>query len=122
MYYRSVFGAIRFPHYRSHRQTPLALEGLGWLWKFACQGGRERKAQATLHQVAGKLKFVLPLQLSSDYQIRTHSLFPDMQSAATYVLESFAAHALHGASVLKSTWIRASAMSKLREETRASGA
>ncbi len=37
--------------------------------------------------------FVFPLQLSSDYQIRTHSLFPDMQSAASYVIESFAAHA-----------------------------
>jgi capsular polysaccharide export protein len=36
---------------------------------------------------------VLPLQLSGDFQIRTHSPFPDMQSAASYVIESFAAHA-----------------------------
>ncbi len=37
--------------------------------------------------------FVLPLQLSGDYQIRAHSPFSDMQSAATYVLTSFAANA-----------------------------
>jgi len=36
---------------------------------------------------------VLPLQLSGDFQIRAHSPFPDMQSAASYVIESFAAHA-----------------------------
>jgi capsular polysaccharide export protein len=37
--------------------------------------------------------FVLPLQLSGDYQIRSHSPFPDMQSAASYAIESFAANA-----------------------------
>ena len=37
--------------------------------------------------------FVLPLQLSGDYQIRSHSPFPDMQSAATFAIDSFAANA-----------------------------
>ena len=37
--------------------------------------------------------FVMPLQLSGDYQIRAHSPFPDMQSAASYAIESFAANA-----------------------------
>jgi capsular polysaccharide export protein len=36
---------------------------------------------------------VVPLQLSGDFQIRAHSPFPDMQSAASYTIESFAAHA-----------------------------
>jgi capsular polysaccharide export protein len=31
--------------------------------------------------------------LSGDFQIRAHSPFPDMQSAASYVIASFAAHA-----------------------------
>jgi capsular polysaccharide export protein len=46
-----------------------------------------------LERVIGKPLFLLPLQLSGDYQIRAHSPFPDMQSAASYVIESFAAHA-----------------------------
>jgi capsular polysaccharide export protein len=46
-----------------------------------------------LEGLHGVRLFLLPLQLSGDYQIRSHSPFPDMQSAARYVIESFAAHA-----------------------------
>ena len=46
-----------------------------------------------VHRLADKRQFLLPLQLSGDYQIRTHSLFPDMQSAVAFVIESFAANA-----------------------------
>lgn len=93
-YYHSVVvGRLRYPHYRTHRMTPIILEGLGWAWKFINAKRRERRAARILHSIAGKPKFVLPLQLSTDYQIRTHSLFPDMQSAAVYVIESFAANA-----------------------------
>lgn len=93
-YYHSiVLGRLRYPHYRSHRVTPIILEGLGWAWKFANEKQRTRRAVRTLSSLANKPKFVLPLQLSTDYQIRTHSLFPDMQSAAAYVMESFAANA-----------------------------
>jgi len=93
-YYHSVVvGRLRYPHYRSHRVTPITLEGLGWAWKFANQKRRERQAIRTLLILANEPKFVLPLQLSTDYQIRTHSLFPDMQSAAAFAIESFAANA-----------------------------
>lgn len=93
-YYHSVFwGRLRYPHYRSHRQTPIILEALGWAWKFVSEKRRARQAATALRSLADKPNFVLPLQLSSDYQIRTHSLFPDMQSAATYAIESFAANA-----------------------------
>ncbi len=94
-HYHSVFlGRLRYPHYRSHRATPLLSEGLGWLWKLATKESRQRKADRTLASLLGKPVFLLPLQLSGDYQIRTHSPFPDMQSAATYAIESFAANAL----------------------------
>ncbi len=90
----SVFlGRLRYPHYRSHRPTPILLEGIGWAWKFARQKQRARQTERMLRELQGLPTFLVPLQLSSDYQIRTHSLFPDMQSAATYVLESFAANA-----------------------------
>jgi capsular polysaccharide export protein len=92
-YHRVVVGRFRYPYYRSHRVTPIILEGLGWLWKFANEKRRSRYAAGVLHSLAATPKFVLPLQLSTDYQIRTHSLFPDMQSAATYAIESFAANA-----------------------------
>jgi capsular polysaccharide export protein len=92
-YHRVVVGRLRYPHYRSHRDTFIILEGLGWLWKFLNQKRRSRRAEKILRQLAGAPKFVLPLQLSTDYQIRTHSLFPDMQSAAAYAIESFAANA-----------------------------
>jgi capsular polysaccharide export protein len=93
-YYHNVFmGQLRFPHYRTHRASPLLLEGIGWLWKFGTKKRRWRKASAVLRALADKPIFVLPLQLSNDFQIRTHSLFADMQSAAAYAIESFAMNA-----------------------------
>ena len=92
-YHHVLDGRLRFPHYRSHRSGSILMEGFGWLWRFARKGSRERAAEATLGRVAGEPFFVLTLQLSGDYQIRAHSPFPDMRSAASYVIESFAAHA-----------------------------
>ena len=73
--------------------TPTIIEGLGWASKIINKKSSAKRAATILHSLANEPKFVLPLQLSTDYQIRTHSLFPDMQSAATYAIESFAAHA-----------------------------
>jgi len=85
-------GRFRYPHYRSHRSGSILMEGIGWAWKFASWNLREKKAAEVLDRI-GKPHFILPLQLSGDYQIRAHSPFPDMQSAASYVIESFAANA-----------------------------
>ena len=100
-HYHHVFdGRIRYPHYRSHRPDSILLECFGWVWKFARSDRRERAAAAALQAIAGKPLFLLPLQLSGDYQIRAHSPFPDMRSAASYVIESFAAHAASDAHLL----------------------
>jgi len=92
-YHHVLQDRFLYPHYRSHRSGSILMEGLGWLWKF----WRERKARQAADKVLGRLQgkpmFLLPLQLSGDYQIRAHSPFPDMQSAASYVIESFAANA-----------------------------
>jgi capsular polysaccharide export protein len=69
------------------------MEGLGWLWKFSRAKKRAQEAEVVLGRLAGRPVFVMPLQLSGDYQIRTHSSFADMQSAAAYAVSSFAAHA-----------------------------
>jgi capsular polysaccharide export protein len=93
-HYHHVFdGQLRFPHYHSHRSGSIVLEGFGWLWRLARKPSREGVAERTLAALENKPLFLLPLQLSGDYQIRAHSPFPDMQSAASYVIESFAAHA-----------------------------
>lgn len=99
-FHHVVTGRFAFPHYRSHRSGSLVMEGLGWLWRFALAPVRDRAAQATLARLEGEPMFVLPLQLSGDYQIRAHSPFPDMQSAASYVIESFAANAPAGVHLL----------------------
>ncbi len=92
-YHNVAIGRLRFPHYRSHRSGSIIMEGLGWLWKFLREKHDRRQAAAVLRTLEGKPFFVLPLQLSGDYQIRTHSSFPDMQSAAAYTIGSFATHA-----------------------------
>jgi capsular polysaccharide export protein len=88
-----VTGRLAFPHYQSHRSGSIILEGFGWLWKFAREKREQERAAKVLSSLVGKPLFVLPLQLSGDFQIRAHSPFPDMQSAASFAIESFAAHA-----------------------------
>jgi capsular polysaccharide export protein len=99
-YHHVVTGRLRYPRYRSHRSGSIIVEGLGWLWKFQRERRRRTQAAAVLRALEGKPTFLFPLQLSGDYQIRAHSPFPDMQSAAKYVFESFAVHAPSGTHLL----------------------
>lgn len=92
-YHHVVTGRLRYPHYRSHRPGSIIVEGLGWLWKFAWEKQARRKTGRVLEALSERPFFIFPLQLSGDYQIRAHSPFRDMQSAATYVIESFARRA-----------------------------
>lgn len=99
-YHHVVVGRLTFPHYRSHRSGSIILEGFGWLWKFLREKRETERMEKVLQPLSGKPLFVLPLQLSGDFQIRAHSPFPDMQSAASYVIESFAANAPSGVHLL----------------------
>jgi len=92
-YHHVVIGKLRFPFYRAHRPGSIMLEGLGWVNRFALAKRRKRQAEQTLRAIEGKRYFLFPLQLTSDYQIRAHSPFDDMATAAEYVFESFARHA-----------------------------
>lgn len=94
-HYIAVHGIGRFtyPHYRTHRAGSALLEAVGWGWKYCFRGRKSRDADRVLKALKNKPYFLFPLQLSGDYQIRNHSPFPDMRSAATYVMESFARHA-----------------------------
>lgn len=93
-------GRFAYPHYRTHRPGSALVEGIGWGWKYLVRGLRARQTDKVLKELEGKPFFLLPLQLSGDYQIRNHSPFPDMRAAAAYVLESFARHAPEQAHLL----------------------
>jgi len=92
-YHHVVTGSLRFPFYRTHRSHSIVGEGIGWLLKLARKHRRARQAKQVQATIDRK-KFVLfPLQLTGDYQIRSHSPFGSMPQAVDYVLESFADHA-----------------------------
>ena len=93
-------GLLAYPFYRTHRKGSALLEAVGWGWKYLFRSVRERQSAAVLGELTGKPFFLLPLQLSGDYQIRSHSPFPDMRAAAAYVIESFARHAPEEAHLL----------------------
>lgn len=92
-YCKVVTGRARFPFYRTHRHAPLIAEGIGWLLRFARSAKRARQAEATLAQLGNRRYFLFPLQLTGDYQIRSHSPFASMAMAVDYVMRSFARHA-----------------------------
>ena len=95
-----VTGRFTYPHYRTHRAGSALKEAIGWGWKYCQRGQKARATRAVLNRLRGKPYFLFPLQLSGDYQIRNHSPFPDMRSAAGYVMESFARHAPEDANLL----------------------
>ena len=93
-------GRLTYPYYRTHRAGSAVMETLGWAWKYLLRGRKAREAAGVLDELEGKQYFLFALQLSGDYQIRNHSPFPDMRSAALYVMESFARHAPEDAHLL----------------------
>ncbi|MEO8722936.1 MAG: capsular biosynthesis protein [Sphingobium sp.] len=99
-YHRIITGRWRYPFYRTHRPGSLLGEGLSWMVRLATEQRRMRRADAVLEQLKGQPYFLLPLQLSSDYQIRIHSPFADMRSAARLIISSFARYAPPGTYLL----------------------
>jgi capsular polysaccharide export protein len=92
-YFRHVAwgqASLRYPFYRTHRSGSIALEGLGWAAKFLFRNRVARESESVLATIADRPYFLFPLQLSSDYQIRTHSAFTSVGQALDYVLASFA--------------------------------
>lgn len=86
-------GRLAYPFHNTHRAEAPLTEAFGWAWKYLKAKATKRSADEQLNLLRDKAYFLLPLQLSGDYQIRNHSPFPDMPAAAAFVMESFAAHA-----------------------------
>lgn len=85
--------AFRFPGYRSHRPFPVSAEFLGWLYRSLTRPLARLRSAIAMRRLGSQRYFVLPLQLDSDHQIRTHSHFAGMAEVVQTVIVSFAAHA-----------------------------
>lgn len=98
----SFWNLVAFPRYRTHRPMWSAFEYLGWTRRFALLPFYRRADDKTIHETltCGTPFFLLPLQLTSDAQIRDHSPFRDMKEVIDLVLMSFATHAPRDARLL----------------------
>lgn len=94
-YFFSMLYRAKFRHYKHHR--PLNIwEGLYWIrslwrkWYYKIvEGGIEQEAIS----VISKNYFLVPLQISTDAQVREHSHFSSVENFIERVISSFAAHA-----------------------------
>ena len=89
-YHRTTTQRWRYPFFRHHRPGSIFTEAFGWARRYALRNRRKADTDRTIEGVLDKPFFLFPMQLGSDYQIRRHSPFPDMESGARYVIESFA--------------------------------
>jgi capsular polysaccharide export protein len=106
-----------YPGYRRYAIDHPVVEYALWGWKLL-RGKRPEAEAADLvaRLAAGSAPwFVLPLQLSGDFQIRAHSPFPDMPAAMRAVVASFGRHVpaptrlvvkLHPLDNLRTPWAR----------------
>lgn len=91
----ALFFSPLYPGYRRHAIDHPILEYASWVRKLAHAPFERRRTRRTFEALykSNSPIFVLPLQLSTDYQIRAHSPYPDMPSAAREIIQSFAKHA-----------------------------
>lgn len=87
-----------FPGYRSHAAVNTVIEYAGYLRRLSMLPLWQRREDRLIDQlvVGGASYYVLPLQLSSDAQIRDHSRFEGMQGVLDFVVASFAHYAPEG--------------------------
>ena len=90
-----LLNPLIFPHYQSHVPYGAFVEYGGYIRRFLKIKLRQNKDIGCIHRLLSENIpfYVLPLQLSSDAQIRQHSRFNDMTQVLTEVMESFAKHA-----------------------------
>jgi capsular polysaccharide export protein len=88
-----VFGRPLYPHYRYHSICHPFAEYAGWLWSRAKRRltARASLAEASRLEALPGSYFLVPLQLSTDFQIRAHSPFRDLREAVRAIIASFAA-------------------------------
>lgn len=91
----ALFFSPLHPGYKRHAIDHPIIEYASWVRKWLRAPFESRHAKRAFEALRGKdtPNFILPLQLSTDYQIRAHSPYPDMPAAAHEIIASFAEHA-----------------------------
>jgi capsular polysaccharide export protein len=84
-----------YPGYVRHAIDHPIAEYLSWVRQWALSPIERRHSEKALTALRSSSAptFILPLQLSTDYQIRAHSSYRDIQEAAREIIASFAANA-----------------------------
>lgn len=96
----SAINPLCFPGYRTHAPYSAPIEYLGYIRRLTMlRLVDEERSRKLVNRLIGSSApfFLLPLQLSSDAQIRDHSRFDDMTGVIEFVMESFAQHATDNA-------------------------
>jgi capsular polysaccharide export protein len=88
-----VFGRPFYPHYRYHSIVHPFAEYAGWIWSRLKKlfTARATAAEKRRLQTESGSYFLVPLQISTDFQIRGHSPFRDVREAVHEIIASFAA-------------------------------
>jgi len=84
-----------FPRYQHHRRLSL-LETMPWLRSVARKWVYRFRERGTQTRLAGELSgqfFLVPLQVTTDSQVRVHSRFRSVHDFISNVVESFAHYA-----------------------------
>lgn len=96
-YYFAMFCAWRrFPNYKHHRSANIRYYSQAWMrsaWRRVWFSVSEAwTIYRVRHKLLGKY-FILPLQVSTDSQIKVHSHYASMRDCLHHVMASFAIHA-----------------------------
>lgn len=89
-----ALGADGYPHAVQHRPWSLWQEAMGWVRGGAIKWlskGPDRRLMARLARHPGQI-FLVPLQVSEDFQIREHADLGGIDEVITQIIESFACH------------------------------
>lgn len=91
----NVFASFVFPAYRRHALFHPLHEYVGWIFRLAKTRHRKAQALALGQKVLQSRRpfFVYPLQLETDYQLRSHSPYRSQRDAIDEVITSFAMNA-----------------------------
>lgn len=80
-----------YPNFKRHTPHPPFLEYPSWIPRLLSEKAREKEANLCISKLIDENQsfYIFPLQLSGDFQIRTHSPYPSMCEAINEVLDSF---------------------------------
>ncbi|KJF71942.1 capsule biosynthesis protein [Agrobacterium arsenijevicii] len=91
----NVFFSALYPGYRRHGLFHPITEYAGWVGRILTSSRERRKAEKLLDAIvqSGRRFFVYPLQLETDYQLRSHSPYSTQIEAIEEIIVSFSRHA-----------------------------